>query len=1043
VKNWTQGEVKSMTKAPRSKSNKSTNQTSTLLNRKGKNPDIAAKLVVPPGFTLLHTFKGHTNWVLSIDRSPNGERLVSGSQDNTIRLWNVKTGLLQTSYTDDTTRVSSVVWSPNGDQLASGSEDVIRLWDVKNGLQQTTLRGHVGAVWSVAWSPSGEWIASGSADRAIGLWSPIKGRLPGLLGSHHDWVRSVAWAPNGRLLASGSDDTTIRLWNPTTGMMLNVLKGHTDQVWSIAWSPDGLLLASGSGDKTIRLWDAVTSRLVRTLEGQMDAVNAVTWSPDGRLLLSSSYNSSFDTNISIWRTDTWELVAALKGLQGFLQPAWHPRSSLVAMAGQRKEDITVWHVDIERLLQTVYSSKTTHYTNAKVVLVGDSGVGKSGLGYVLSGQSFTATESTHGRRVWEFDRQEAVLDERSNETRETLLWDLAGQPGYRLIHQLSLNEVAVALVIFDAHNETDPFAGVLHWDRALRTAQRLQGSSAWPLIKLLVAARIDRGGVGVSAERIQKVVKEQGFAGYFETSAKEGWQINELREAILRTIDWEVLPKVSSTVLFQQIKRFLVDEKKQGKRLLSTIEDLYDLFLNTIETTKGTEALLEQFKTCVGRVEAAGLIKRLSFGNLVLLQPELLDAYASALVNFVKDEPDGLGSIAEEQVRAGNFRIPVDERLMEAEQEKLLLIAMVEDLLRQELILREEDMLVFPSQSTKEHPDMSDPPGKAVVFEFEGPVFNIYATLAVRLARSGVFQKKDLWKNAITYKAVSKGTCGLYLRNIGEGSGELTLFFDTAASKETRRIFEEYVYLHLNRRALSEGLIVHRALECKACGFVIPDEIIQRRKARNSTSISCPVCDKLILFSEQQLTENLLASAHAMDQAADALRDRDAAQSILQGKIETEDFDVFLCHHKVDKPAVRKIGEQLKEHGILPWLDEWELRPGFPWQELLEQQIEHIKAAAVFVGQNGIGPWQQQELAAFLREFVSRGCPVIPVLLPAPETETDSEEPKNIPEKPKLPLFLKAMTWVDFNVKEPDPIQRLTWGITGRRDPSEWIERRS
>jgi len=133
---------------------------------------------------------------------------------------------------------------------------------------------------------------------------------------------------------------------------------------------------------------------------------------------------------------------------------------------------------------------------------------------------------------------------------------------------------------------------------------------------------------------------------------------------------------------------------------------------------------------------------------------------------------------------------------------------------------------------------------------------------------------------------------------------------------------------------------------------------------------------------------------------------------------------VFLCHHNVDKPEVKKLGELLKEQGILPWLDEWELRPGLPWQRLLEQQIEKIKSAAVFVGSSGIGPWQQFELEAFLCEFVNRGCPVIPVLLPDAAKE------------PQLPIFLRGTTWVDFRQLESNPMGRLIWGITGKRDRS-------
>lgn len=132
-------------------------------------------------------------------------------------------------------------------------------------------------------------------------------------------------------------------------------------------------------------------------------------------------------------------------------------------------------------------------------------------------------------------------------------------------------------------------------------------------------------------------------------------------------------------------------------------------------------------------------------------------------------------------------------------------------------------------------------------------------------------------------------------------------------------------------------------------------------------------------------------------------------------------FDVFLCHNSEDKPAVIQIAEQLKAQEISPWLDIWELRPGLPWQIVLEEQMEQIHSAAVFVGSKGLGPWQRQEIDAFLREFVDRQCPVIPVLLP------------NAPEEPKLPLFLRGNTWVDFRHSQPDPMTQLIWGITGKK----------
>ena len=132
-------------------------------------------------------------------------------------------------------------------------------------------------------------------------------------------------------------------------------------------------------------------------------------------------------------------------------------------------------------------------------------------------------------------------------------------------------------------------------------------------------------------------------------------------------------------------------------------------------------------------------------------------------------------------------------------------------------------------------------------------------------------------------------------------------------------------------------------------------------------------------------------------------------------------FDVFLCHNSEDKPAIREISRQLLGKEIRPWLDEAEIRPGTPWQTALGQQIESIKSAAVFVGESGIGPWQNHEIQALLSQFVKRECPVIPVVLPAAKST------------PKLPWTLENLHWVDFRVTDLDPLDQLVWGITGRK----------
>jgi hypothetical protein len=132
-------------------------------------------------------------------------------------------------------------------------------------------------------------------------------------------------------------------------------------------------------------------------------------------------------------------------------------------------------------------------------------------------------------------------------------------------------------------------------------------------------------------------------------------------------------------------------------------------------------------------------------------------------------------------------------------------------------------------------------------------------------------------------------------------------------------------------------------------------------------------------------------------------------------------FDVFLCHNSNDKREVRSIEGHLKRRSILPWIDEQEIRPGTTWQSQIQNDIESIRSCAVVVGPSGLGPWQKREVDAILQLFVERGSPVIPVILPSCRSV------------PELPLFLKAFGWVDYRTLDPDPLERLIWGISGGR----------
>jgi hypothetical protein len=136
----------------------------------------------------------------------------------------------------------------------------------------------------------------------------------------------------------------------------------------------------------------------------------------------------------------------------------------------------------------------------------------------------------------------------------------------------------------------------------------------------------------------------------------------------------------------------------------------------------------------------------------------------------------------------------------------------------------------------------------------------------------------------------------------------------------------------------------------------------------------------------------------------------------------TIQFDVFLSHNSQEKPYVEEIATWLRTQNMRVWYDKWELRPGMPWQQELEQGILNSIAVIICIGKSGLGTWHEPEMRAAIGESMKRKCPVIPVLLPGCPADVD------------LPLFLQDRTWVDFRhgLDNEDARGKLLWGLTGR-----------
>lgn len=1018
---------------------------------------------VPRGVRLRQTFEVR-GAVASVAFHPEGRLLASGDFGGELNLWEMESGRVTRLPRIDTSSISGVAFDSQTGALACASREgaKVEIWEGTDFKTRRTIETNLDNAFAFAFdrgllaladTPTVQ-LLKASTGRALHTLQNRKGKSSPIM--------SVAFDPAVTTLASGGWDYKVSIWKISNGQLLHSLEGDQSAIWGLAFHPQGGILASGSLDGLVKLWDVRNGKLLRTLEGHTNFIDQVAFSPDGMLFASKS------SDLRLWDCRTWKTVAVIPEFTNLQRRvpalAFHPTLPLLANAASRpnatpdtqSQLINIWELDYDVLfgrrsrastvgtsapLRQVHSTDG-HYRNAKVVLVGNTSVGKSGLGLVLAGRKFRATESSHGRHIWTMDTASESSSKAAvsaakqktkpilNETRETLLWDLAGQPGYRLVHQLHLGEVAVALVLFDARSETEPFAGVSYWARALDSAR----NETFPLKKFLVASRIDRNGPAVSQARINEIVKRYGFDGYYETSAKRGDGVEKLQAALIKAIAWNDIPAITRSAEFQITKAFLVESKRRGK-IVEETELLFKELTKSAsrkQTAERTRLTREIFDACLQQLETTGLIRRLSFGDWVLLQPELLDDYCGWLTQAARAEPDGLGFIWEEDALAGRFPMDKDRPLGKGlkKEEQTLLLAAVEESMSRGLAIREtaakqrRTLLVFPAELREDLPDYPGGYSLAVRFRFHGPVRGIFASLVVRLLYSMEFDKEVLHRNAALFRAAHDGgrICGLavdYPDVEDDSLGRITVFFDDNTRAASKSLFLKYVNSQLKEMAF-DGTDIERerVYHCASCDLTIEPKAIEVARKLKRNSVNCSACgtpiplDDLVEHSQQAD-----ARLQEIDRQAETGQRLAGLATTIEERQKDGNFDVFLCHNSRDKPAVRELAKDLRDMGLLAWMDEERLLPGDVVQEKLEHAIQQAGAVIVCIGPSGLGRWQSVEYHTVYERFIelsdseanvgfrpSARLRVIPVVLPGAETN-------------QIPSFLRRHLYVDLRKK--------------------------
>ncbi len=903
-----------------------------------------AALNVPPGVRLLRTLEGQQACVFSVSFDPSGRTLASGDNGAKLILWDAASGKRLQALEEHQGSVLSVSFDPSGRMLASGSLDGrVILWDAVCGTLLRTLEGHKDAVRSVSFSLDGRRLASGSADRTIKLWDPASGELLRTLEEHQGTIYSVSFDPLGRTLAGGSFDNTVKLWDSASGNLLRTLEGHQGQVSNVSFDPSGRTLASGSFDYTVKLWDSATGNLLRTLEGHTSDIGCLRFSPDGRLLASGSR----DGTIRMWRCDTWEVVAVIPEpaslYLGLWALAFHPTLPLLATAGsapdtpesERGKLIHLWELDLDVLLGrragVVSPPQAVHHTTGKIVLVGDHSVGKSALGYRMIHGHFEKQESTHGQQFWVFP---ALGKRRTDGTEcEGILWDFAGQPDYRLVHALFVDDADLALVLFDASDIRDPLHGVGFWLKQLQA-----GRSRCPTI--LVAAQTDRGTCTLTREELKAFCQKHGIAGPIHTSSLTGAGVAELIERMKALIPWDDKPATVTTTTFKRIKDYVLGlkEAKTDGQSIVTPEELRHCLEATDADWSFTDA---EMLTAVGHLQNYGYVKKLRTSKgeeRVLLAPELLNNLASSFVLEARRNQKGLGSLEEKRLLNGGYAFPELARLTEPERVILLDAAALLFLehnvcFRETDPLRMEPYLVFPELINLKKPAEEEKATEdGVAYTVTGPTENVFASLVVLLGYTHTFTRTNQWQNNARYEVGDGLVCGF--RQEGERDGELdfVLCFGPKVGQPVRTLFQGLFESFLARRNLT--VIRYEPVVCSK-GHPLNRNVVRELLQHGDDFAFCSKCGEKLTLPKMaepiQLTREAQADVDAQRRAAEQRTRFEQAIYRVQAHVAEQKTDRPECFISYawgvpehERWVEKRLATDLQKAGIDVILDRWE-----------------------------------------------------------------------------------------------------------------------
>jgi len=388
----------------------------------------------------IRTYRGHTDGIWSVAFSPDGQRIVTASQDGTTKVWEVNSGkeLLTLHYAS--LFLPKVAFSPDGQRILTTSADA-KIWNATSGEELITFPGQDNPIISVAFSPDGRRIVTGCVDATAKVWEADSGKQLLTLQGHSSRIWSVAFSPDGQRIATSGDDATAKVWEANSGKELLTFKGHSEPIWSTEFSPNGQLVITGSYDGTAKVWEADSGKEVLSLKGDRTGITSVAFSPDGQQVVTGG------ESVNVWEVASGKKLLSLQGHGSIVWSIAFSPDGRKFVTGSQDSTAKLWDVAGHK---------------EQVVLKGHNGVIYE-MVFSPDGRELVTASADHTTKIWDAEsgKELSSLEGHSDEIRSVAF----SRDGQRLCtgsadRTAKVWEVASGRVLLTLNGHSDAISSV-------------------------------------------------------------------------------------------------------------------------------------------------------------------------------------------------------------------------------------------------------------------------------------------------------------------------------------------------------------------------------------------------------------------------------------------------------------------------------------------------------------------------------------------------------------------------------------------------------